>query len=91
MVKADPEKKVKPRGKKTGLLTIKVIPEHIRPVLDGADELSAEQESEVCDFFLECESCFKRPGGTGGLSDVELIETNRWCLMGIVNTSFWGI
>ena len=42
------------------------IPEHTRAVLDGADELTVEQTSEVCELVLEDTDWFaKRDGKTG--------------------------
>ena len=48
------------------ILTVADIPEHTRAVLDGADELTVEQTSEVCELILEDTDRFvKKDGKTG--------------------------
>ena len=43
----------KSRRKSSKLVTVNDIPEHTRAVLDGAEDLTAEQESDVCEIVLE--------------------------------------
>ena len=41
------------RAKSSKLVTVNDIPEHTRAVLDGAEDLMAEQESDVCEIVLD--------------------------------------
>ena len=59
----------KSRRKSSKLVTLNDIPEHTRAVLDGAEDLTAEQESDVCEIVLEDPDRFVGPDGRTGNTD----------------------
>ena len=59
----------KSRRKSSKLITVNDIAEHTRAVLDGAEDLMAEQESDVCEIVLEDPDRFVGPDGRTGNTD----------------------
>ena len=59
----------KSRRKSSKLVTVNDIPEHTRAVLGGAEDLTAEQESDVCEIVLEDPDRFVGPDGRTGNTD----------------------
>ena len=53
------------------LFNVEDIPSHTRDVIERADELSAEQVSEVCKLILEFPENFKVPDGVNGKCGME--------------------
>ena len=71
-IRSDQRNRHRKRKKSSKILTVADIPEHTRAVLDGADDLTVEQTSEVCELILEDTDRFvKKDGKTGNTDWVE--------------------
>lgn len=70
--KVNPIKKSCREKEKSKTYTRDDIPEPTRPVLEGADELTAEQVSDVCELILDYTERFKEPGKKGGRTGLKL-------------------
>ena len=52
------------------LLTREDLPEHIQPILNEAEDLSAEEVDKVCRLAKEYEDIFREPGGPNGVTNI---------------------